>query len=91
LESVIEILQLAVMLFIDVEGLAMLIRAIMSFLGAEDSKLVEVCYAISEPIVAPVRTVMHRIPGMLEIGIDFSFMVTYLVLILIRTVLLSVV
>lgn len=69
----------------------MLIRAIMSFLGSEESKLVEVCYAISEPLVAPVRVVLGRVSALAEIGIDFSFMATYLILLIIRSVLLSVV
>lgn len=91
MESVIEIIQVAVLLFIKVVGFAMLIRAILSFLASEESMLGQICYAISEPIVFPVRVVMSRIPRIMELGIDFSFMATYLILVIIETVLLSVV
>lgn len=91
MESVVEIIQLAVILFMDVIGLAMLIRAVMSLFGSEESKLLEICYAVSEPVVAPVRNVMNRIPGIMEFGIDFSFMATYLILYIVRLLLLSVV
>ena len=91
MESVVEIIQSVVLIFIDVVGLAMLVRAILSFLGSEESALGQICYAISEPLVFPVRAVMSRIPGIMELGIDFSFMATYLVLVIIDTVLLSVV
>lgn len=91
MESVVEIIQSVVLIFIDVVGLAMLVRAILSILGSEESVLGQICYAISEPLVFPVRAVMSRIPGIMELGIDFSFMATYLVLVIIETVLLSVV
>lgn len=91
MESVVEIIQSVVLIFIDVVGLAMLVRAILSILGSEESMLGQICYAISEPLVFPVRVVMSRIPGIMELGIDFSFMATYLVLVIVETVLLSVV
>lgn len=90
MESILEVIQVAVLAFLEVLGYAMLLRAILSLFASEDSKLLEICYAITEPVVAPVRSLMNRIPGFLEIGIDFSFMATYLILIIIRTILLSV-
>ena len=74
----------------EVIGYAMLIRALLSIFGSEESKLLMVCYAISEPVVAPVRVLMDRIPGIRDIGIDFSFMGTYLILMIVRIFLLSV-
>jgi uncharacterized protein YggT (Ycf19 family) len=67
----------------------MLIRAILSIFGSEESRLLVICYAISEPVVAPVRSLMDRIPGVREVGIDFSFMATYLLLEIVRLLLLS--
>lgn len=91
MEYLVEIIQMTVGLFIDVVGMAMLIRAVMSFIGSEESRLVEICYAISEPLVAPVRSALNRVPGIMEIGIDFSFMATYMILVIIKYVLLSAV
>lgn len=88
--EVVEIIQISVLLFMEVIGYAMLIRALLSIFGSEESRLLVICYAISEPVVAPVRSLMDRIPGMRDIGIDFSFMGTYLILMIVRIVLLSV-
>ncbi len=88
--EVVEIVQISVLLFMEVIGYAMLIRALLSIFGSEESKLLMVCYAISEPVVAPVRVLMDRIPGIRDIGIDFSFMGTYLILMIVRIFLLSV-
>lgn len=90
MESILEVIQVAVLLFMEVLGYAMLIRAILSFFVSEDSGFLLICYAVTEPVVAPVRSLLDRIPGMREIGIDFSFMATYLILVIIRTILLSV-
>ena len=88
--EVVEIIQISVLLFMEVISYAMLIRAILSIFGSEESKLLMVCYAISEPVVAPVRSLMDRIPGVQDMGIDFSFMGTYLLLMIVRIFLLSV-
>ncbi len=88
--ELVEIIQMSVMLFMDVISYAMLIRAVLSIFGSEESKLLVVCFAISEPVVAPVRLLMDHIPGIRDVGIDFSFMGTYLLLIIARIFLLSV-
>ena len=89
MESVLEVIKLAVLLFMDVLGYAMLIRAVLSIFGSEESKLLVVCYAVSEPVVAPVRSMLDRVPGIRDIGIDFSFMATFLLLEVVRLLLLS--
>lgn len=87
--EVIAVIKLAVLLFIEVLGYAMLIRAIISFLGFEESMVNVICYAVSEPVVAPVRSLLDRVTGLREIGIDFSFMATFLLLEVVRIFLLS--
>lgn len=89
MESVFEVIKIAVLLFIEVLGYAMLIRAVLSILGFEESMVNVVCYAVSEPVVAPVRSVLDRVTGLRETGIDFSFMVTFLLLEVVRIFLLS--
>ena len=89
MEPVFEVIKLAVLLFMEVLGYAMLIRAVLSIFGSEESKLMVVCYAVSEPVVAPVRNMLDRVPGIRDIGIDFSFMATYLLLEIVRLLLLS--
>ena len=89
METILEVVQIAVLLFIEVMGYAMLIRAILSIIGFDESMLYVVCYAVSEPVVAPVRLLMNRVTSLREIGIDFSFMVTYLLLEVVRIFLLS--
>ncbi len=87
--EVIEVIKFAVLLFIEVLGYAMLIRAILPLLGFEESMVNVVCYAVSEPVVAPVRSLLDRVTGLRETGIDFSFMVTFLLLEIVRIFLLS--
>lgn len=85
-----KIVQTSVLLFMEVVIYVMMIRAIMSLFASEESKLLQICYAISEPVVAPVRALLDHVPGLRDIGIDFSFIGTFLVLEIVRIILLSV-
>ncbi len=89
METILEIVKIAVLLFMSVLGYVMLIRVVLSILGFDESMLYVICYAVSEPVVAPVRVVLDRFTSLQEIGIDFSFMATYLLLEVVRIFLLS--
>ncbi len=91
LEEVVSVLQYAVLLFLDVLGYVIVARCILSLFASEDSKLLLFCYAVSEPVVAPVRRLLERIPALEDFPIDFSYVATFLFLTVVRTVLLSVV
>ena len=65
--------------------LAMLIRAVLSFIpAAEDWRFTEAVYYVSELAVAPVRAVIMRFSWAEELPIDISFMIAYVLIVLLR-------
>ena len=64
---------------------AMLFRAVMSwFPGARGNSFNVLLYEITEPLIAPVRSLMDRIQVLRGFPMDLSFMVTYMLLILVH-------
>lgn len=88
--TILTILETSVIVLLNVLGYAILARCICSFIASEESKFYMLCYAVTEPIVAPVRNLLGRIPAMADSPIDFSYMVSYLLLTICRVFLLSV-
>jgi uncharacterized protein YggT (Ycf19 family) len=74
------LLQNTVVLILSVFQLAMLIRAIMSWFPGDSNKFEIFLYAITEPLILPVRKLFERLNWFQEIPIDVSFFVTYLLL-----------
>ncbi|MBP5231160.1 MAG: YggT family protein [Clostridia bacterium] len=87
---ILETLELSVLILIEVMGYLILARVIMSMLASEESRIYLFCCAVTEPVVAPVRALLFKIPAMENSPIDFSFMATYLLLTICRFILLSV-
>lgn len=74
------LLQNTVVLILSVFQLAMLIRAIMSWFPGDSNKFEIFLYAITEPLIMPVRKLFERLNWFQELPIDVSFFVTYLLL-----------
>ena len=74
------LLQNTVVLILSVFQLAMLIRAIMSWFPGDSNKFEIFLYAITEPLILPVRKLFERLNWFQELQIDVSFFVTYLLL-----------
>ena len=91
MEAFVRILELSVLLFLEVMGYVIVLRSLLSLLASEESKMLEFCYAVSEPLIAPVRSLLDRIPALDGSIIDFSSVVTFLFLSIIRVFLLSVI
>ena len=72
---------------INIIILAMLIRAIMSMFVEGDNIILNFLYSITEPIVLPVRKLFERFNLMSGLPIDISFLVTYILLSVIRSIL----
>lgn len=63
----------------------MFIRAVMSWIMPDsDGPVTQVIYAVTEPLMFPVRCLVEKIPALRDLPIDISFMITYLLLILIQ-------
>ncbi len=77
---VLVILQNTVVVALSVLQLAMLIRAIMSWFPSEPNKFENFLYAITEPLIMPVRKLFERLNWFQGLPIDMSFFATYLIL-----------
>lgn len=75
----IELIKNIVLTFLWAIQIAMLLRAILSWV-IMDSKLSEFLAVITEPFILPVRTLFHKLNLFQNIPIDISFMVTYLII-----------
>lgn len=51
-----------------------------------EGKIIEILYCLTEPLVAPVRGLLSKIPALEELPIDFSFFVTGMLLSLIMLI-----
>ena len=61
--------------------LLMFARAILSWLPVEeDSPIVNFLYAVTEPVIAPVRAVIERFGWFEGMPIDMSFFITFILL-----------
>jgi len=62
-------------------------RALLGMFADEDSKFFVFCCVVTEPVVAPVRGLLSRISALEDSPIDFSFMATCFIIILIQSAL----
>lgn len=83
--KVVYMLAVLVSAFLSVLQLAMLIRAILSWLpGLADSAFGDLIYTVTEPVVVPIRALADRFGWFRNSPIDFSFMIAYLLLFLVQ-------
>ncbi len=60
-------------------------RALLSWIPQmQGGKLAQVLYQLTEPLVAPFRSLLSRIPAMRTFPVDISFLVAYFVLLLVQ-------
>lgn len=76
-----------VLIFIEVLTFAMLIRAVMSWFTDGEGKFARFLYVLTEPVILPVRKLLVKMNWLQNSPIDFSFTITYLILILIEILL----
>lgn len=66
----------------------MMLRAIVSWLPIdEDSNLVNFLYAMTEPLIVPVRALLSRFDWLNDLPIDISFFVSFMLLSIVRILL----
>ncbi len=65
----------------------LLARVLLGFFMDEESPLLVFCCVVTEPIVSPVRGLLARIPALEGSPIDFSFMATCLLIIIVQSAL----
>ncbi len=87
----IDILQMFVGTLLRVYEVLFIVRAILSwFPMMQAGGLMNVLYSLTEPILAPIRSVLMRIPFLQNIPIDFSVLVAFLLIDVIRTAILII-
>ena len=60
---------------------AMFVRAIMSWLPTSDGGVLDtISYALTEPLIVPVRMLLERIEWVRNAPLDVSFFVTFLII-----------
>ena len=78
-------------LLLDALQFLLMIRAVFSWIpNMGDNAIVNFIYGLTEPVLTPVRSLMERFNIMQGLPIDMSFMVTFFLLIIIRSVLPSI-
>lgn len=66
----------------------MFLRALSSWIIADDdSPFVEFLYQATEPFISPVRALLDRFEALRDFPIDVSFIVTFILLSVVRTLL----
>lgn len=82
-DYIVYIVSLSVFLFLAVVNIAMLVRAILSwFMQGETSRFTVFLYVITEPLILPVRRLIDRMGWFQGSPIDFSFLITNLLLVM---------
>ena len=77
-----------VSVFLGAEQLLMMFRAVLSWLPVdEDSDISNFLFAMTEPVIYPVRMLLDRFEGLDEFPIDLSFIISFLLLSLVQMLL----
>lgn len=87
MEIFLVILRNTVRVFLAAIELAMFVRAILSWFFAEDSRLGNFLYAVTEPVIIPVRALFDKLGWFQNLPIDVSFFVTFLLISLLGAIL----
>lgn len=78
----------AVSIFLGLEQLLMLARAVFSwFQPDDDNKIYTFLYYVTEPLIVPVRAVLERFEFFGNTPFDFSFTIAWLLLSVIQALL----
>ena len=86
-ETIYVIISFAI-LFLRVVSVAMVLRVLMSWFNVgENSKIVRLIYAVTEPAIIPLRTLFYKKNWFQETPIDMSFTMTWLLMLIFETVL----
>ena len=75
------------MVMIDIILMAMFIRAIMSLFIQGDNAILNFLYSITEPVIFPVRKLLEKFDFMPGLPIDLSFLITYIILSVLESIL----
>lgn len=78
------ILSSTVAVFITALTYLILARVLLQLFVSDDSKAFQFCYAVTEPVLSPVRDALSHIDVLADSPVDFSAFVTIILLTLVR-------
>lgn len=81
------ILSSTVAVFITALSYMILARVLLQFFGTDESKMYQFCYAVTEPVVSPVRDALSHFEYLEDIPVDFSYLATFMLLTFVRLIL----
>ena len=80
MDIVIEVVRITLSLLISILHVAMFIRAIFSWFPMGENKFSQFLYALTEPVIYPVRRIFEALNIGVGLPIDIPFFVTFLLL-----------
>ena len=81
MEFILYLIAKCVRVFLDIMSLSMMIRVLLPlFADVENSPILMITVAITEPFIAPVRILLDKLGIGQNTPIDMGFMATYLIL-----------
>lgn len=80
MQYVLLVFQNVVVLILTVLQIAMLLRAILSWFPTNSNKFENFLYAVTEPLIMPLRKLFQKLNWFQGLPIDLSFFFTYLIL-----------
>lgn len=78
--EIIYVIKTVVVLFLSVVQLAMLVRAVLSWIPMQETKIHDLLYSLTEPFIAPVRLLFYKLNWFQNLPIDLSFLVSYILI-----------
>ena len=77
---IVRLLQNFMLTLIRIYELILIVRVVLSWIPmARENILVTFVYSITEPLLAPIRACIQKIPGMQGFPLDFSVLVLFLI------------
>ncbi len=82
------LVQHTLLVIIDVLDLALLLRAILSWImRGEENRFTAFLYALTEPVIHPIRQLFYKLNWFQETPLDMPFLFAVLLLMVVRTLL----
>lgn len=72
---------------VELAQLFLVIRAILSWVPLQENKFTDFIYNVTEPMLLPARKLIEKTGVSLQIPIDVSFLLTFIVLVIIERLL----
>ena len=87
---IIAILQRVVFALLRIYELLFIVRAIMSWFPMAQGSFTYFLHTATEPVLAPIRAILQKIPGVAGLPIDLSVLVAFILIDVLRTLIIQI-